>query len=228
MKTQAHVLAPSFVAALSTLFAAATPAFAEATPELEGSRVRLQAPAAAGSAAESPALPAPPPAPAPPPPPVAVAASAPSGPTRDGFTIGFSLGVGQLATDSDSIHGGGLSVRLGLALSPSLLLQAHVETIAADDSGATVYETFSGATLTGFLGPRFYLGGGLGRVTLSVNDARGHEVGSEHAGGALVLLGLEVYQSPSFAVSVESRGYFADFSGETVSAGGLSLAFQWF
>ena len=230
MKTKGYGAGSRFAAVVSSFFvlASASSALAQGAPD-PGAAGRPLAPGEVRPPVP-PAAPPPPPAYAPPAPVAYVQAPVPSGPERAGFTIGFSGGFGSVSSSQggDDLRGGQLSLHLGGALTPQLLLQGDLEAFSGEDDGAHLGLDFVGVTLTAFLGERFFLGGGLGSVGVSIEDARGREVGSDKAGGALLLLGVEVYQRPSFAISLAARAYGADFDGTTLTAGGLSVGFDWF
>jgi hypothetical protein len=195
-------------------------------------------------ASAPPPPPGPPPAYAPaygPPPgpaPMYIAAPARPRPDREGFTIGFGLGGGTLEIDDQEIDAGttvGISLRAGYGISQNLLIQGTLEgTSTSDDYGNSLDLTFSGVSLTGYVHPRIFLSGGLGWARLSTHNDDGEETGRTDDSVALLAgVGIEAYQSNGFALSVELRGFAAEFpntAGEDVPATGANvlLGFQWF
>jgi len=186
---------------------------------------------------EPPGPPPPPPyAPAPAPgyaPGAYVAQQARPTPDRNGFTIGFALGGGQLKLDNETVEADssvGISLRAGVALSQRFLLQGTLEgTRAQARDGQALQLNFAGISATAYVHPRIYLSGGLGYAGLEVLDADNEVIGSTEDSAALLLgAGFEVYQSSGFALSVELRGFAAEFGGETASGGNVLLGFQWF
>jgi len=185
--------------------------------------------------------PAPPPPPpayapqyAPAPAPYGVAAPAPRPfPDRDGFTIGFGLGAGTLSLDDDTVNADtsvGISLRAGVALSQNFLLQGVLEgTRAQADGGNALQLNFAGVQGTFYVHPRFYLVGGLGVASLELLDKNNEVIGqSKDSGAALLGVGVEAYQSSGFALSIELRGFGADFDGHSATGGNLLVGFQWF
>jgi hypothetical protein len=200
------------------------------------SLVSLSAFAQEAPSSEPPPPPSAPPAYAPayaPPPPVYVAAPARPTPDRTGFTIGFGLGGGTLQIDDEEIDAGttvGLSLRAGYGISQNLLIQGTIEgTSTSDDQGNSLDLTFSGLSLTGYVHPRVFLSGGLGYARLSFHDESGDEVAhTDDAVAVLVGAGVELYQSPGFAFSIEARGFATEIDDTSVTGGNVLLGFQWF
>jgi hypothetical protein len=154
-------------------------------------------------------------------------------PDRNGFTIGFGLGPGGLSiedTDVDADTTVGISFRLGAAITPSFLLQADLEATRAsfsDDSALQL--NFFGVSATGYVANRVYLTGGLGVAELDVVDRHNETVAeTDDELGVLLGIGVEAYQSQSFALSIELRGIGASFNDHAVSGANLLLGFQWF
>jgi hypothetical protein len=161
-------------------------------------------------------------------------------PDREGFTIGFALGAGNLKigeTDVDPESNVGFSLRLGGAITPSFLIQADVEATRADfGKDGALQLNFFGVSATGYLHPRVYLVGGLGAASLSAVDKDNDVTDrTDNALGVLLGIGVEAYQSSGFGLSIELRGVAASFddiiiNGEstTVTGGNILLGFQWF
>ncbi len=154
-------------------------------------------------------------------------------PDREGFTIGFGVGVGSLSIQDAKIEPDstvGISFRLGGAITPNFLLQADLEaTRATFKNNAALQLNFFGVSATGYVHPRFYLTGGLGIAGVVEVDSNNKEVGkSDDALGLLLGVGIEAYQSSGFALSIELKGFGATFNDKTVSGGNLLIGFQWF
>jgi hypothetical protein len=148
---------------------------------------------------------------------------------REGFTIGFALGPGQIRnSDDESIGGGALSLRLGGAVAPNLLVQADLEGVSVSEDGLTGTLDYAGASVTGFVHPRFFLTGGLGFVQFSLRNSDGDHAETDPELGIMFGLGVEAYQSRTFAMSIEVRSFGAEFGETTLTTGSLLLGFQWF
>jgi hypothetical protein len=178
---------------------------------------------------------APAPAPYAPPPPTVQARPSPE---RDGFTFGIALGGGQLKLDDETVQAdatGGLSLRAGLALSQSFLLQATFDATRAQNNDAhgnsngALQLDFYGVSATGYLLPRLYLSVGLGYASIEVEDK--HMTSDLQKADSLALLvgtGLELIQTSGFALSLEVRGFGASFDNRKAVGGNVLLGLQWF
>jgi hypothetical protein len=166
--------------------------------------------------------------------PTYVAAPAPRPtPDRDGFTIGFGLGVGALKFDHDPIEGDsnvGVSLRAGVALSERLLLQGTLEGTRAEAANhKAVQLNFAGVSATMYVHPRLFVVGGLGYASLESLDEN-NNVHDRSKDSAAVLLGagVELLQTRGFALSLEVRGFAAEFDDKPATGVNALLGFQWF
>jgi hypothetical protein len=152
-------------------------------------------------------------------------------PDRQGFTIGFSIGPGWLNVDDEEIDIGttsALSFRLGGAITPNILIQGNLEGVGSSDadSDTSVTLAFLGASVTGYLHPRVYLVGGLGLASVGV-ERGGNSAESEDVLGLLAGVGVEVYQSNNFGLSLEARTLTASIDDSRFTGHSLQLGFQW-
>jgi hypothetical protein len=189
--------------------------------------------------------PAPPPAPMLAPVPVAPVAPTPTMisqpaprpfPDRHGFTIGFAFGPGYLGWDGEEVEGdvtSGVSLRLGAAVTPNVLVQGTLEAVRTSEGDVAAQLSFMGVSATGYLNPRVYLIGGLGiaRMTLELPDpdfpSTTDTYGSDREAGLLLGAGVELYQSVSFGLSLEARTILASFDGDSANGTSIQLGFQW-
>jgi len=159
-------------------------------------------------------------------------------PDRDGFTFGIALGGGQLKLDDDTVQAdttAGLSVRAGLALSQSFLLQATFDATRAQnsdahgDSNGALQLDFYGVSATAYLMPRLYVSIGLGYASIEVEDERmTSDIREADSLALLVGTGLELIQTSGFALSLEVRGFGASFDDRKAVGGNVLLGLQWF
>jgi hypothetical protein len=88
---------------------------------------------------------------------------------------------------------------------------------------------FYGVSATGYLASRFYLVGGLGVAEVVAVDGDNLEQASTDSKLAFMAgLGVEAYQSSSFALSIEARVIGASFDEGDATGANLMLGFQWF
>jgi hypothetical protein len=149
-----------------------------------------------------------------------------SGPAREGFLIGFTLGSGRFDCDAcESDRGTALEFHLGGALSERAALMFSVATIGRTDRGNHLQS--SKATLTGqyWVHPRLWFSGGVGFGGYSLVDNTrryGSESSVAWAGGT----GVEVVQSGRFALDLRVRyNYLTKFSTDDLT---VQVGFTWY
>ena len=192
----------------------------------------LAAATAAPAAAQYGPQPPPPPPPGPPgyyqPPPP------PPGVQRYGLTLGGSLGGGSFGysdeDDDDRFGGGSFEGHIGGMITPQLgvLLDGWVVLAAISD-----YETFvhniGTVSLRWFFAQRFWLQGGLGFASLTINDDRGNVYDVDEGGGALMLgAGIEVFQSDHVTLDISLRLGASSFDGYGVNMSSLQVGLNWY
>jgi hypothetical protein len=168
-----------------------------------------------------------------PPPPPVESAERSATPDRSGFTIGFAVGAGQLELGDAPIDmetATSLSLRLGYAVSPHVLIQLDGEAARASSLGSTVtlQMNFYGASVTTFVHDRIYLlaGAGVAHV-LAVGSGGADDKRTSNEPAVLLGAGFELYQSDGFGLDLEAKVMAADIEDETVSATSVMLGFQW-
>ena len=162
------------------------------------------------------------------------AAPSRQGPDREGLTLGFGLGVGQLQINDDAVTGDsnlGVSLRAGFGLSQRFLIVGSLEgTRAQTEGGGALQLNFAGVSAQAYLWPRLFVSAGLGYVALDELDRDNQLLGRTEDDSLALLLGVgfEILQTQRFAMSVELRGFAAELEGDTVSGANALLGFQWY
>jgi hypothetical protein len=158
----------------------------------------------------------------PPPPP-------PPGVYRSGLVFGGHLGVGAISftdcDDCESLGGFAWGLQVGGMLAPSLALLADLSGVThfGDDETALTSMTFAGV-LRGWVSRIFYLDGGLGVGWMQLSDPYGVIADTQAGFGLLVGAGVEVLQTPSFALDIRLRFSVARFDyGDGVGIGNTTL-----
>ncbi len=165
--------------------------------------------------------------------------AAPAGPTpaplsqpasiveRNGFTIGVGFGVGQMSDGEDETSATALSLRIGAAVSPRILIVADLTGSAGEDDGMDLLHTLVGVEVVGFVTDRFYLTGGLG-IQKITQKYQGQDYESDGELGVILGGGYEVMQRANFAVSAEARAFGAEIQGYDFRSVTVGVAATWF
>lgn len=165
---------------------------------------------------------------------------------RYGFTIGFSLGVGGMSSDSGIIESCdncdyqpaavGFDAYLGGMVNPRLAIMGEVWAMgqAVESSGrTTLMQTMLLATAKYWITQQLWIKGGLGIANLSYSYDTGYDTVSDDidAGGAIMgAIGYELLSNPRFALDLQLKGGAGTYDGigEQVSTGLVNLGFTWF
>lgn len=161
--------------------------------------------------------------------------------------IGASIGAGMMNADSGPISCAncdyqpaavGGSAHIGGFLNPrlALMLELQVNGQVVDDrieGNITLAQGAAMAAAQYWVTPRVWLKGGLGlsRLAFSYNDSYGSASDPIDQGGALLLAcGIELLQAYNYAVDLQGRLLIGTYDGigDRISAGTISVGFNWF
>jgi hypothetical protein len=161
----------------------------------------------------------------------------PPGIIRSGLIVGGAVGLGGIfdadCDDCSGLGAFGLQFHIGGMIAPNLALVFDMSGLyhVFDDDSILTSATFLGV-IRGWLGRIFWLEAGLGLGYLEATDAWGYTEGSRTGGAALVGAGIEVLQTPSFALDIQLRISGARFSAGGNSFGisnvGVFVGFNWY
>jgi hypothetical protein len=176
-----------------------------------------------------------PPAPAPPPPggyapqPYYQPMPQPTGPQRDGITVGVDIGLGMTHVSlgdfgSDSEGGlSGLNLSLGGFLSPSMAIILRVSGTTFGEFGADQsISGFLGGAVQAWVGPKFFVGGGAGIGILTCSNCEA-ETGFAVTGRAGFEFGQRATSGWHVAAEVTPAFYDNDVR---VTSIGLQIGWQ--
>ncbi len=159
----------------------------------------------------------------PPPPP-------PPGVLRSGMILGASLGFGGIfpadCDDCDGLGSFALQGHIGGMIAPQLAVMFDAGALfhPFEDDSLLTSSTFLGV-LRGWLGRVIWLEAGLGLGYLQATDESGYFIVEERTGlAALIGAGIEVLQTPSFALDLQVRLSGARYSSEGDAFGITNLA----
>lgn len=170
---------------------------------------------------------------APPPPPVGV--------VRDGFTVGFSLGLGSIVDGDcdtcESADGVAVDLHLGGMLTPRLALLLDLSTVVHTDEEQfgedySLMHSITAVALQYWVSDRVWLraGLGVGRLTARYQD---QEVESDPGGAFVGAAGFEIMQRQSFTLDLQAGLAIVGYGTEdqeqvTLMNFGLSLGLNWY
>lgn len=152
-------------------------------------------------------------------------------PTRSGFTMELSLGVGHLrvpVADFSQFGLAGLSLSLGGFLSPDLALMFRATGVAVPEAGGTIVSVGALGVLQYWATDRLTLSGGLGLSQVSVNSAFDSTIARSNKGFAInfrIGYALAQFTHHSLGLTYEITPAWID--GESVLMQGLALNWQW-
>jgi hypothetical protein len=151
-------------------------------------------------------------------------------PLRDGFWIGFGVGVGSLGCDGCRNDLGGqptVNFRLGGTINQHLLIGGQVDAWSKSDGGTTL--SFGNVTATVYYYPAadggFFLLGGLGGSSLQLES--GPFKGETNGPGFTAGLGYDWRVGKSFALTPYITLLEGHFDGGNAHVAHVGLGFTW-
>lgn len=169
----------------------------------------------------------------------------PPPPERDGFTIGFGIGLGGMNSDSNLTEcfdcdvdpiAAGIDFHIGGMINPRMALLfefwGHAQQI--DEAGVNVLsQSLAMGAIQYWTSPRLWLKGGLGFASLDVSYDDGYIYDEAEIDSGLAILGAigyELVHSHSFALDLQLRLASAGYEGidETVNVGMIGIGFNWY
>ncbi len=163
--------------------------------------------------------------------------SAPATPAREGFTIGASIGFGNIEfTELDSgsgtynVDSGFFELHFGGLLKPRLALLVELwGTLADEEDPEAVNQRHAGLALQYWASSRFWIKGGLGSSRID-DDWR---TGAQRKGfAAFGALGYELITKTKYAIDLQLRLTAADYHHEfdelSTSSTSAQLGLSWY
>jgi hypothetical protein len=162
----------------------------------------------------------------------------PRGVFRSGLIFGGAVGLGGIfpadCDDCDGLGAFGLQGHIGGMLGPQLALFFDASALyhVFGDGSLLTSATFLGV-IRGWLGSNLWLQVGAGLGYLEATDQSGYWIVESRSGGAaLVGAGIEVLQTPNFALDIQLRLSLARFSygGDAfgITNAGVFVGFNWY
>ena len=150
--------------------------------------------------------------------------------TREGFFIGFGLGVGSLGCQDCGSRESGFSgyLKLGGTVNEKLLLGFESNGWVKQQSGVTLSQ--SNASAVAYFYPQvesgFFLKGGFGVSTLKL-DVSGFGSGSESGFGVVAGLGYDARVGTNFSLTPYANIMSGSFSGGSTNVFQAGLGLTW-
>jgi len=150
--------------------------------------------------------------------------------TREGFFIGFGLGLGTLGCDDCDEREAGLSgyLKLGGTVNDRVLLGFESSGWTKEESGVTLSQGNASAVVWFYptAASGFYLKGGLGLATL---DLTIEDVGSGDETGAGVTLGLgfDARVGSNFSLTPYGNLVVGNFDGGSTNVVQVGIGLSW-
>jgi hypothetical protein len=163
---------------------------------------------------------------------------------REGLFGGFALHAGNISCEGDRCEGfreaGGVSGHAGWGLSPTLGGVLDLWVMSSKEDRLTLTHVIASAGVRYWLVPILWIQGGLGLASASWRyDATLFQLEdrTDNVPAIFAAVGLEVLQSPRFAIDVQLRlgyGFYDDDddgdgrADQTARSASLAAGFTWF
>jgi hypothetical protein len=157
----------------------------------------------------------------------------PRGVYRSGLVLGFGIGGGFISASNCPNCGGGIAgeLHIGGMVNPRLAAMLDIWGVDhIDGNGNSLSNSFFTGAIQYWVLPQLWLKGGIGLASVGLSDASGFTGpgNSETAFGLLGAGGVEVVQTPSFALDLQLRLGYGAYSGGGATNLALLVGLNWY